>query len=77
MKEWLETGVHQVNALLSKDPDFQHLLQRLTVAQINYQSVIEKLSAEEQEMIEDYIALCEEVEYQKAFIAYCCGKRNK
>lgn len=76
MKEWLETGMHQVNALLSKDADFQELLERLTVAQIHYQNVVEKLLPEEQETIEDYIALCEEVEYQKTLTAYYCGKRN-
>ena len=68
MKEWLQTGMNQVNGLLSKDQDFQNLMQRL--------DIVSKLSPEEQLMIEDYIALCEEIEYQKTFTAYYCGKRN-
>ena len=76
MKEWLETGIHQVNALLDKDGDFQELLEQLAVARVNYQAVVNKLSPEEQQCIDRYIALCEEVEYQKTLTAYYCGKRN-
>lgn len=76
MKEWLEVGIHQVNGLLSKDADFQELSQRLIGAQADYQTVIGKLSPEERQRIENYIALCEETEYQKTLTAYYCGKRN-
>ena len=76
MKEWLKTGIHQVNALLRKDADFQKLSEQLAVAQADYQTVVDKLSPEEQQCIDHYIALCEEVEYQKVLTAYYCGKRN-
>ena len=76
MKEWLETGMHQVNALLSNDPDFQQLTQRLQEAETHYLALIRKLPPEEQEIMEDYIALCEETEYQKTYTAYYCGKQN-
>lgn len=76
MSEWQETGMHQVNALLSKDADFQGLSKQLTVAQEHYQTAVGKLPPEERKFIEDYITLCEEVEYQKTLTAYYCGKRN-
>lgn len=76
MREWLETGIHQVNGLLSKDAEFQNLLERLIVAQADYQTVISKLSSEERQSVENYIALCEEMEYQQTLTAYYCGKRN-
>lgn len=76
MSEWLETGIHQVNGLLSKDEDFQNLLEQLNTAQIESQAVMETLPPEEQLKIENYVALCEEVEYQKTITAYYCGKRN-
>ena len=76
MKEWLETGIHQVNGLLSKDGEFQELSQRLIVAQAGYQTVIDRLAPKERQYIENYIALCEETEYQKTLTAYYCGKRN-
>ena len=76
MSEWQETGMHQVNALISKDADFQGLSKQLTVAQEHYQTAVGKLPPEERKFIEDYITLCEEVEYQKTLTAYYCGKRN-
>ena len=76
MKEWIEVGIHQVNGLLSKDADFQALLERLTEVQLEYQAVVDKLPPENTQIIENYIALCEEIEYQKTLTAYYCGKRN-
>lgn len=76
MKEWLETGMNQVNALLGHDPDFQQLLEQLQKAETDYLAVIKKLPPSEAERIDEYIALCEEVEYQKTCAAYYCGKRN-
>ena len=76
MKEWLQTGMYQVNSLLRKDQDFQNLMQRLEIASKDYQRILSKLSPEEKLIIENYIALCEEIEYQKTFTAYYCGKRN-
>lgn len=76
MKEWIETGMHQVNALLGWDSDFLVLMEQLTTAQQGYHAAIRKLSMEDQQIIEDYIALCEEAECQKTHTAYYCGKRN-
>ena len=61
MSEWQETGMHQVNALLSKDADFQGLSKQLTVAQEHYQTAVGKLPPEERKFIEDYITLMEKL----------------
>lgn len=76
MKEWLETGIQQVTALLREDPDFQGLSQRLDEAKKNYDRATRSLTPDQQQTVEDYIALCEELEYQRTFTAYYCGKRN-
>ena len=76
MKEWLETGIHQVAALLREDPDFQGLSQRLDEAKKKYDRATRSLTPDQQQTVEDYIALCEELEYQRTFTAYYCGKRN-
>ena len=76
MKEWLETGMQQVNALLVSDEDFQKLTQRLTAAGELYRALLRTLSPQNREVIETYLALCEEAEYQKTVAAYYCGKRN-
>lgn len=74
MREWLEIGIHQVNALLARDADYQRLKQELEKAQVGYRTATEKLTPKELEQIEDYIALCEEIEYQKTLTAYYCEK---
>jgi hypothetical protein len=76
MRECLETGIHQVNALLGSDTDFQSLTEQLDTAYEHYSAVVEKLPPEDQDIIEDYIALCSELEYQKTYTAYYCGRRN-
>lgn len=76
MKEWLETGMPQVNALLVSDEDFQKLTQRLTAAGEQYRRLLRTLSPQDREVIEAYLTLCEEAEYQKTVAAYYCGKRN-
>ena len=76
MKEWLETGMTQVNALLVSDEDFQKLTQRLTAAGQLYRTLLRTLSPQDREVIETYLALCEDAEYQKTVAAYYCGKRN-
>ena len=76
MKEWLDTGIYQVGALLERDADFQSLLHQLENARVGYNEAISALSEQHREQVGDYIALCEEVEYQKTLTAYYCGKRN-
>lgn len=76
MKEWLGLGIHQVHALLQGDPDFQELFRRLDVAKEKYDAALEGFTPEQRQTVENYIALCEELEYQKTFTAYYCGKRN-
>ena len=76
MNEWLNIGIHQVNAILSKDDDFNDLLRQLELAQASYNDTVSSLSKSHREQIENYIALCEEIAYQKALTAYYCGKRN-
>ena len=76
MREWLERGIHQVNDLLRNDQDFQGLSQRLDTAKRDYDAAVKELPSNQRQAIEDYIALCEELEYQKTFTAYYCGKRH-
>lgn len=76
VKEWLQSGIHQVNALLNIDEDHQELLKRLDLARESYEAAVNGLTATQRQQIEDYIALCEELEYQKTYTAYYCGKRN-
>lgn len=74
MEQWLEKGVFQVEKMLDQDPDYKMLLQEHQQAEKDYLAVAEKLSPEDRETVERYIALCEEIEYQKTHTAWRCGQ---
>ena len=74
MQQWLKIGRHQVNEFLDKDPEFQALLTRQAETEKDYLRVIKKLSPQERQVIEQYLSLCEELEYQRTITAYKCGR---
>ena len=76
MNEWFQIGIHKVNRLLRNDQDFQELQKEIQTAEENYQAVLDKLKPEDQWVIENYIALCEEIEHKRAMFAYHCDKEK-
>lgn len=74
MEEWLRIGMKQVNELLSHDPEYNKILCDLSVAEEKYLQIMKKLSLEERACVDEYIALCEELEYQRTHTAYRCGQ---
>lgn len=77
MERWLETGFDQVKEALRLDAEYQKLVADCARAAECYEEVVGKLTEEEQRIIEDYIALCEEVEYQWTYTAYRCGRLKR
>ena len=77
MDKWLKIGRLQVQEILDHDPEFKQLLAQLEQAEKEYRKVIKTLPPQEQEIIENYIALCEDVEYQKTHTAYRCGRMDR
>lgn len=77
MEEWLSLGLEQVRAKLEVDPYYQALSERLSRAEDIYKAVLSTLTEQEKAYIEDYIALCEESDYQWIHTAYRCGKMNR
>lgn len=77
MEQWLRIGRLQVQEILDHDPEFNQLLAQLEQAEIEYRRVMDTLPPEDQEIIENYIALCEDVEYQKTHTAYRCGRMHR
>lgn len=74
MEQWLTIGAKTVQELLEHDPEYKKMMAELAEAEEKYLKVREKLSPEDQEIIEHYIALCEDVEYQKTHTAFRVGK---
>lgn len=77
MEEWLRIGIHQVQEFLNHDPEYQKILLALCEAEERYTQIMQKLTCEERECVDDYIALCEELEYQRIHTAYRCGKLRR
>ena len=77
MEEWLRIGMKQVRELLLHDPEYNKILCDVIAAEEKYLKIIEKLPVEERACVDEYIALCEEMEYQRTYAAYRCGKMRK
>jgi hypothetical protein len=74
MEEWLKVGQPQMQEILDRDPEFQSLLSELERTEAEYYQVLQKLTQEDQQIVERYIGLCEELDYQKLHTAYKCGR---
>ena len=70
----MKIGANQVEELLKQDPEYNEMMAELAEAEEKYLKVREKLSPEDREIVEHYIALCEDVEYQKTHTAYKAGR---
>lgn len=77
MEEWLRIGMQQVQELLDHDPEYQKILHDLFVAEKKYLQIMKKLTSDERECVDEYIALCEELEYQRTHTAYRCGRMRR
>ena len=52
-----------------KDRHYQELLQACRKAEENYTAILRSLSPEQQEQLERYISLCEELQYRLTTLA--------
>ena len=55
--------------LLYKDSFYQELLAECKKRALDYHRIMNSLSMEDQELLELYIAVCEELEYRRACLA--------
>ena len=59
----------KLNSLTQEDEWYQQLLHQCEAAEVRYHQVVQKLSDEDREAVERYIALCEEMEYRRTCLA--------
>lgn len=52
-----------------KDADYQELLRRCREAEADYRRILATLPPEQQEQLESYISLCEELQYRMTQLA--------
>ena len=76
MDEWQSVGVYQVEEAMRYDWSYRQTIVRMNELELEYKKDVGKLSNAERECVEDYITICEEAEYQRARIAYMCGRMS-
>lgn len=76
MKQWMEIGTYQVNQWVTNDREYQQLLEEINHAQAEYLAIMSKLSPQEYEKVENYIALCENLEYQRTIAAWYSARQG-
>lgn len=59
----------RINSELGKDPRYLRLAARCQKFEDEYCRILRSLSQEDQDILEEYIALCQELEYRRARIA--------
>ena len=74
MNEWLDYGCRETTERVKKDAFYQKLLKKCEEQERRYECIMSKLDPGDRMVVEDYIALCEELQYQKTHTAYYFGK---
>lgn len=62
--------------MMDADPDYQRALQKLKKVEPEYLALSETLTPEQRDVLERYIAACEEVDDALIFLAYEDGRQN-
>ena len=62
--------------MMDADPDYQQALQKLEEVEPEYLALLETLTPEQRDVLERYIAACEEVDDALLFLAYEDGRKN-
>lgn len=68
--------IKQMNELAGRDPEHMELLARVEALEPEYKRIKAALPPADQEILDDYIAACEELEYHRIFPAYQLGKQH-
>ena len=74
MDRWADQIVPLLQNLVKCDPVYQELIQYSAEKRKRYEEIVKRLSPEESEAVEDYIASCEDLEFRKAQLAFLLGQ---
>ena len=77
MSQSMEPWIKEMQALAKADPWYQECLAEVERREPEFQRIREKLTDEEQEALDLYIAACEELQYSCIYPAYELGKRHR
>ena len=73
MELWADAVSRQITEKCRRDPEYQKVLKECREREQTYQAVLADLTPQQRSAIDDYIAICEELEFQFARVAFGCG----
>ena len=73
MGSWTEKTFLQVTQKCGQDGEYQKILAECREQEQSYHAVLMQLTEQQRQTIDDYIAICEELEFQFARVAFECG----
>ena len=77
MKTWEDKVIPYLYTRASSDTLYQNILQKMLKAEKQYRVILGSLDEESKMILDDYIALCEELQFQLARFAYEYGRYYK
>lgn len=75
MDVWADVACRQVMEKCSMDPEYQKILAECREREQAYRTVLQGLEESQRRAVDDYVAICEELEFQFARLAFACGLR--
>ena len=76
MKRWSAEAEQKILKLTHTDLDYQEILRKVQEKEPDYRRILSSLSDEDALSVDDYVALCEELLYQKVQLAYIAGSKD-
>lgn len=73
MELWADAVFQQITEKCRQDPEYQKILEECQNREQTYFAVLTELTQRQRAAIDDYIAICEELEFQFARVAFYCG----
>lgn len=73
MELWADVVCRQISEKCRLDPEYQKVLEECREREQVYHVVLAELTQQQRSAIDDYIAICEELEFQFARVAFYCG----
>ena len=74
MDWWNDDILAQLRAISQSDEHYMWLKREMEKAEPEFLKIRNKMNPQEREKLDTYVALCEDMEYRKAQLAYILGR---
>ena len=77
MQGWTDQEAQRIFCAVNMDKTYQQLLKECRIAEEKYLNAVKMLPDDQRQRIENYIALCEEMDYRFSQLAYGVGRSER